>query len=115
MLGATFVWENGAHYAIFKTVGLATGDLPEGPTTPDLEWPTWIVYSAIPLGSSLMCFRFLQVCASFVRTGELPHHDHGHVDGLEDEPPMNEPGNMDRIFRMEDNLHPRDRDGEPRA
>jgi C4-dicarboxylate transporter DctQ subunit len=23
-----------------------TGDLPEGPTTPDLEWPTWIVYSA---------------------------------------------------------------------
>ena len=34
---------------------------PEGPTTPDLEMPTWIVYSAVPLGSYLMCFRFLQV------------------------------------------------------
>ena len=84
-LGGTFVWENGAHYAIFHTIGLDTGDLPEGPTTPDLEWPTWIVYSAIPLGSSLMCFRFLQVMVSFLRTGELPHHDHGHVEGLEDD------------------------------
>src|SRR3954465_9699874 len=27
----------------------------------DLEAPMWIVYSAIPLGSGLMCFRFLQV------------------------------------------------------
>ena len=32
-----------------------------GPITPDLEWPTWIIYSAVPLGSYLMCFRFLQV------------------------------------------------------
>jgi len=47
-LGATFVWENGAHYAIFKAIGLNPGDIPEGPTTPDLEWPTWIVYSAVP-------------------------------------------------------------------
>jgi len=84
-LGGTFVWENGAHYAFFTTLGLNVGDLPEGPTTPDLEWPTWIVYSAIPLGSSLMCFRFLQVAVSFFRTGELPKHDHGHVDGLEEE------------------------------
>ncbi len=84
-LGATFVWENGAHYAIFKALGLATGDLPEGPTTPDLEAPTWIVYSAVPLGSALMCFRFLQVTFSFARTGELPHHDHGFVEGLETE------------------------------
>jgi C4-dicarboxylate transporter DctQ subunit len=30
-----------------------------------------------------MCFRFLQVTVSFLRTGELPHHDHGHVDGIE--------------------------------
>ena len=64
--------------------GSAAEDVYEGPTTPDLEWQTWIVYSAIPLGSSLMCFRFLQVTASFIKTGELPSHDHGHVDGIEE-------------------------------
>ena len=40
-LGGHFVWENGAHYAIFNALGIATKDLYEGPTTPDLEWPTW--------------------------------------------------------------------------
>lgn len=84
-LGARFVWENGAHYAIFTALHLPTGDLPEGPTTPDMELPTWIAYSAVPLGSYLMCFRFLQVGAAFLRTGALPHHDHSHVDGIEDE------------------------------
>ena len=84
-LGATFVWENGAHYAIFNALGIVGEELFEGPITPDLEWPTWVVYSAIPLGSALMCFRFLQVCVSFIRTGELPHHDHGHVEGMEEE------------------------------
>ena len=83
-LGTRFVWENGMHYAVFNLLGIAT-DVPEGPTTPDLEWPTWCVYSAVPLGSFLMCFRFLQVMWSFVRTGELPHHDHAHVDGLSDD------------------------------
>ncbi len=84
-LGAQFVWENGAHYAVFNALGLDLTDVPEGPTTPDLEWPTWIVYSAIPFGSYLMCFRFLQVTVGFLRTGELPHHDHGHVDGLDED------------------------------
>jgi len=107
-LGATFVWENGAHYALFKLLGLATGDLPEGPTTPDLEVSTWIVYSAVPLGSSLMCFRFLQVAWSFVRTGALPHHDHGHVDGIEEESFPPAPGREDAIYRMDDDLHPRE-------
>ncbi|CAK0749781.1 C4-dicarboxylate TRAP transporter small permease protein DctQ [Azospirillaceae bacterium] len=51
-------------------------------TTPDLEWPSWILYLAIPLGSYLMCFRFLQVCWTFVRTGHLPSHDHAKVDGI---------------------------------
>jgi C4-dicarboxylate transporter DctQ subunit len=88
ILGARFVWENGAHHAFLALLGLDVGDLPEGPTTPDLEWPTWMVYSAIPLGSSLMCFRFLQVAWGFVRTGELPHHDHAHVAGVEAEPPL---------------------------
>jgi C4-dicarboxylate transporter DctQ subunit len=103
-LGAHFVWENGAHYAFLHMAGMPVGDIPEGPTTPDLEWPTWMVYSAIPLGSSLMCFRFLQVMVGFVRTGELPHHDHGHVDGLEDAVP---PVDVD-VLSMDDNLHMHD-------
>lgn len=84
VLGGTFVWDNGMHYAVYHMLGFDTGTLPEGPTTPDLEWPTWAVYSAVPLGSSLMCFRFLQVMVSFIKTGELPHHDHGHVEGVEE-------------------------------
>ena len=68
-------------------------------TSPDLEIPMWIVYLAVPLGSYLMCFRFLQVAWTFARTGELPHHDHGHVEGVSeaDEPLLTEP-----------HLHPRD-------
>jgi C4-dicarboxylate transporter DctQ subunit len=84
-LGLTFVWENGMHYAVFKALSLSTGDLPEGPTTPDLEWPTWVVYSAVWMGSYLMCFRFMQVTWTFLRTGEMPQHDHAHVEGLDDE------------------------------
>jgi C4-dicarboxylate transporter DctQ subunit len=83
-LGARFVWENGMHYAIFSRIGMNVTELYAGPTTPDLEWPTWIIYAAVPLGSYLMCFRFLQVGWSFFRTGELPHHDHAAVDGLDD-------------------------------
>ncbi len=83
-LGLRFVWENGMHYFVYSLMGIAPTDLPEGPTTPDLEWPTWMVYAVIPLGSYLMCFRFLQVTVHFLRTGELPHHDHGHVDGLDE-------------------------------
>jgi len=56
-----------------------------GQTSPDLEMKMWIIYLAVPLGSSLMCFRFIQVAVTFMRTGELPRHDHGHVDGLEDD------------------------------
>jgi C4-dicarboxylate transporter DctQ subunit len=84
-MGASFVWHNGANYAFHSALGLNMTDLIEGPTTPDLEWHTWIIYMAIPLGSSLMCLRFLQVAFNFARTGELPHHDHGHVDGLDEE------------------------------
>ena len=84
-MGAGFVWHNGADYAFHSWRGMDISEMIEGPTTPDLEWPTWIIYCAIPLGSSLMCFRFLQVAWNFTKTGELPHHDHGHVEGLEDE------------------------------
>jgi len=83
-LGAVFVWENGLHYALFHLLGINTGELPQGPTTPDLEWPTWVIYSAVPLGSYLMCFRFLQVFYRFSKTDELPHHDQARVEGLDE-------------------------------
>jgi C4-dicarboxylate transporter DctQ subunit len=70
-LGAKFV------YGISQT----------GQTSNDLEVPMWIVYLAVPLGSFLMCFRFLQVAYAYWRTGELPHHDAGHVQGLDEELP----------------------------
>ena len=54
-------------------------------TSADLEWPMWIVYLAVPLGSYLMCFRFLQVMVNFIRTGEVPHHDPAQVEGLDDD------------------------------
>jgi TRAP-type C4-dicarboxylate transport system permease small subunit len=43
----------------------------------ELEWPSWIIYLCIPLGSYLMCYRFLQVMWHFVQTDEIPHHAHG--------------------------------------
>jgi len=54
-------------------------------TSEVLEWPMRYVYLAIPLGSYLMCFRFLQVMVQFLRTGDLPKHDPGHVEGLDEE------------------------------
>lgn len=51
-------------------------------TSEVLELPIWIVYLAIPLGSALMCLRFLQVAWRFARGGELPRHDSAHVEGL---------------------------------
>lgn len=51
----------------------------------DLEWPMWIIYLAIPLGSYLMCFRFLQVAWNYAQHGTLPSHDHSHVAGMDDE------------------------------
>ena len=70
-LGANFVWH------------IAQTDQ----TSVDLEAPMWLVYLCVPLGSYLMCFRFLQVGWGFLRTGELPHHDHGHVDGMDEVDP----------------------------
>jgi len=67
-LGAEFVWD------------IAHTDQ----VSADLELPMWIVYLAIPCGSYLMCFRFLQVTWSFLQTGTLPHHDPAHVEGLDE-------------------------------
>ncbi len=88
VLGFNLVWHNGMAYAVLSSLGLETAPYYEGPTTPDLEWRTWVVYLAVPLGSGLMCFRFLQVSLTYWRTGELPHHDHGHVEGLHDADPF---------------------------
>ena len=52
-----------------------------GQVSPDLEMPMWIVYLAIPLGSGLMCFRFLQVAWGFYRTNALPKHDVTKIEG----------------------------------
>jgi C4-dicarboxylate transporter DctM subunit len=73
IFGGAFVWK------VYHT----------GIRSNDLEVRMWIVFSAIPLGSGLMCFRFLQVAWWFFWTGELPHHDASHVEGI-----------------AEDNLHP---------
>ncbi len=54
-------------------------------TSEVLEIPMRYVYLCLPLGSWLMCFRFLQVMVHFLRTGELPRHDPAHVEGLDDE------------------------------
>jgi len=43
----------------------------------ELEWPSWMIYLCIPLGSYLMCFRFLQVMWRYVRSGYVPHQGHG--------------------------------------
>lgn len=56
--------------------------------SPDLELPSWLVYLCIPLGSFLMSFRFLQVAWTFWRRGELPHHDHAFVEGIEADVPI---------------------------
>ncbi len=56
--------------------------------SPDLEMPRWIVFACVPLGSYLMCFRFLQVAWAFFRTGELPHHDESRVEGIEIDAPL---------------------------
>jgi len=45
--------------------------------SPELEWPSWMIYLCIPLGSYLMCFRFLQVMWRFLKSGELPRQAYG--------------------------------------
>jgi C4-dicarboxylate transporter DctQ subunit len=55
---------------------------PTDQVSPDLELPRWIIFLCVPLGSYLMCFRFLQVAWAYWRTGKLPHHDVAHVEGV---------------------------------
>lgn len=57
-----------------------------GQTSAVLEVPMWLVYLAVPLGSYLMCYRFIEVAWHFWKTGERPHHDPGKVEGIDDPP-----------------------------
>jgi len=77
--GGSFVFE------MFKT----------GQQSNDLEAPMWIIYLAIPLGSGLMCFRFLQVSWFYYWTGDLPHHNEAHVEGIEITAPALHPSTAD--------------------
>jgi len=85
--GALFTFVVGTMGAKFVTGLFFTEQV-----SPDLELPRWIVFLCVPLGSNLMCFRFLQVGWTFWRIGELPQHDAGHVEGIE---------------AAADNLHPK--------
>src|SRR3977135_4533186 len=76
--GALFTFIVGSMGAKFVYELMSTDQV-----SPDLELPSWLVYACIPLGSYLMCFRFLQVSWTYFRTGDLPHHDATHVDGIE--------------------------------
>jgi len=68
VFGGAFVWQ------MYST----------GQQSNDLEAPMWIVYLTLPLGSGLMCYRFLQVAWWYYWTGQLPHHDAAHVAGMEE-------------------------------
>jgi TRAP-type C4-dicarboxylate transport system permease small subunit len=63
---------------VIGTLGaLYVYELDPDQVSPELEWPSWIIYLCIPLGSYLMCFRFLQVMWRYLRTGYVPHQGHG--------------------------------------
>jgi C4-dicarboxylate transporter, DctQ subunit len=47
-----------------------------GQVSPDLELPMWMVYLAVPTGSALMCFRFLQAAWAVFRHDDLPPNPH---------------------------------------
>jgi C4-dicarboxylate transporter DctM subunit len=66
-----------------------------GQQSNDLEAPMWIIYLAIPVGSGLMCFRFLQVSWFYYWTGQLPHHNEAHVEGIEVSAPALHPAPLD--------------------
>ncbi len=71
LCGALFTFTIGTFGSVFVYNMSGTDQ-----TSPDLELPMWLVYLAIPAGSYLMCFRFLQVAWFYFRTGEIPGHSH---------------------------------------
>jgi TRAP-type C4-dicarboxylate transport system permease small subunit len=71
LCGALFTGAIGTLGAIY------VHELDPDEVSPELEWPSWIIYLCIPIGSYLMCFRFLQVLWRFLKTGRVPHQGHG--------------------------------------
>jgi C4-dicarboxylate transporter DctQ subunit len=54
-----------------------------GQISPDLEWPMWVIYLAIPFGSGLMCYRFIQAMLLFFRSGHIHTHTYGEEEDRE--------------------------------
>jgi C4-dicarboxylate transporter, DctM subunit len=90
LCGAFFTGMIAAFGGSFVTEMFRTGQ-----QSNDLEAPMWIVYLAIPLGSGLMCFRFLQVGWHYYWTGDLPHHNEAQVEGVEVTAPALHPAPAD--------------------
>ncbi len=70
LCGALFTFVIGTLGAVYVY------ELDADQVSPELEWPSWMIYLCIPLGSYLMCFRFLQVMWRYLRTGYVPHQGH---------------------------------------
>jgi TRAP-type C4-dicarboxylate transport system permease small subunit len=70
LCGALFTFVIGTLGAVYVY------ELDADQVSPELEWPSWMIYLCIPLGSYLMCFRFLQVMWRYLRTGYVPHQAH---------------------------------------
>ena len=81
LCGALFTFVIGTLGAVYVY------ELDPDQVSPELEWPSWMIYLAIPLGSYLMCFRFLQAAWRFWRTGVVAHQAHP-VASLEAEPAL---------------------------
>lgn len=96
LAGALFTGLVGIYGTIFVSKLMSTDQV-----SADLEWPMWIVYLCIPLGSFLMCFRFLQSCYLYIKTGHVMRVDHGHVEGIDlDTDPMIAAIDADKNIRM---------------
>ena len=54
-----------------------------GQISPDLEWPMWVIYLAIPFGSGLMCYRFIQAMSLFLKSGHIHTHTFGEEEDRE--------------------------------
>ena len=74
-----FALASGALFTgIIGTLGaIYVYELDADQVSPELEWPSWMIYLCIPLGSYLMCFRFLQVMWRYQNSGDVPHQGHG--------------------------------------
>jgi len=65
-LGLRFIWEDGMHYAVFHALGIDTGEMPRGPTTPRHTSCVLFTPSSFHVGTSARspCARCGEVSAS---------------------------------------------------